>query len=67
MKEKKPRKAPWQITNFPVNLRLQLAARARLRGISLSEMMIFIVKQWLNQEEQREELPVPKGVLDNDA
>lgn len=65
-KKKKAKQHPWQLRDFPVNLRLQITARAKLRGITAPELLTLIVKKWLDDEVQRQELPVPKGVLDNE-
>lgn len=63
MKKKVPQSKPWQIRDFPVNLRLQISARAKLRGVTTPELLTNIIKKWLDEECQRQELPVPQGVL----
>ncbi len=64
--KKRPIKTPWQITNFPPNLRLQLTIRAKLRGTTIPCLIAQIIKEWLNKEEQRQELPVPQEVLEDE-
>lgn len=66
MKNKKePPRNPWQLRDFPINLRLQISARAKLRGITTPQLLVQVVKKWLDEPEQRQELPVPQGVLDD--
>lgn len=54
-KEKQERKS-WTIPQFSVEMRLQLGARAKLRQITLGELLEEVVGAWLNKKTQQEEI-----------